>query len=429
MSCNRFDAMSNEDALGNKNYLTNAGSVNNIVLTISHLIRGSKENAICSNRGICDTSSGICECSANFDSSNGYNQEGSRGDCGYQSTYTQYCPGLISCSGHGSCTDNPQYRCICASGWTGADCSEKLCPSDYAWFGYAEEENVFHLSTLAECSNVGLCDRVTGTCRCQAGFTGAACNRLSCPSSSSNLEEACSNHGLCYDISTLATLATTNGELAGFSYGGQNNPNNPYTWDANRIYGCYCDAGYTGYDCSLHTCPYGSNPDAVGELNEVQLVSCTVSSANSTNSQALIHLTFREQTTTDFSPLTTTTELKSLLEGLSSINSVAVELFNTSASDQLCTETGNAFLITFLSNPGDLPLIKYHTQNIDSFDVQQIQAGSKSNVECNDRGICDRTTGLCQCFPGYGSSDGQGNAGSTGDCGYIEPIAPVDQGS
>ena len=57
-------------------------------------------------------------------------------------------------------------------GWTGADCSEKLCPFDLSWFAYPEADNVAHLSTYAECSNQGLCDRITGKCSCTTGFTG-----------------------------------------------------------------------------------------------------------------------------------------------------------------------------------------------------------------------------------------------------------------
>lgn len=32
-------------------------------------------------------------------------------------------------------------------------------------------------SKMAECSNVGVCDRETGTCKCSPPFTGAACER------------------------------------------------------------------------------------------------------------------------------------------------------------------------------------------------------------------------------------------------------------
>lgn len=48
--------------------------------------------------------------------------------------------------------------------------------------------------------------------------------------------------------------------------------------------------------------------------------------------------------------------------------------------------------------------------------------GTKEMIECSGRGICNRLTGVCSCFNGYGSSDGQGNVGLYGDCGYITPL-------
>lgn len=36
--------------------------------------------------------------------------------------------------------------------------------------------------------------------------------------------------------------------------------------------------------------------------------------------------------------------------------------------------------------------------------------------------MADRKTGSCKCAPQYGSSDGLGNYGSTGDCGNINAL-------
>lgn len=46
-----------------------------------------------------------------------------------------------------------------------------------------------------------------------------------------------------------------------------------------------------------------------------------------------------------------------------------------------------------------------------------VQAGTKEYELCSHKGLCDYTMGTCECFPGYGSSDGQNNKGSLGDCG------------
>jgi len=391
-----------------------ANALSRAQLTVIKLVAGTKEDDACSNRGICDTNNGVCECSDFFDTSNGYDLPGTRGDCGYATQTIQFCPGTVSCSAHGQCKNNPTYRCQCSDGWTGADCSERLCPKGLTWFSYPESDNVAHISDYSECSNAGLCNRNTGVCECQLGFTGAACDRLTCPGATAD-SAGCSDHGQCLDMNSMAALATINGDLAHFTYG--DTPNVPKTWDAFRLFGCLCDPQYTGYDCSLYTCPYGDDPDTMNQSDEQQIISCT-----DKDLVGAIVLTFRQQSTITLSPKATIVDVQSALEALTGVGKVNVDVYVAGHPDSLCTVAGNQFIVTFLTVHGNLPPIQFSVQRIDTFDVTQYMQGTKENIECSGRGICDHGTGQCGCFEGYGSSDGRGGAGTMGDCGFVEPI-------
>lgn len=93
-----------------KRKLIYSNSLTGTQLVVAKKVQGTKESEQCSNRGICDTASGVCSCSDFFDTSNGYNKPGTRGDCGYATQTIQFCPGSISCSAHGRCLNNPTYR-------------------------------------------------------------------------------------------------------------------------------------------------------------------------------------------------------------------------------------------------------------------------------------------------------------------------------
>jgi hypothetical protein len=46
-------------------------------------------------------------------------------------------------------------------------------------------------------------------------------------------------------------------------------------WDWNMVYGCVCDSGYSGYDCSLRSCPKGDDPVTTAQLDDMQVLRCT----------------------------------------------------------------------------------------------------------------------------------------------------------
>ena len=56
----------------------------------------------------------------------------------------QVCPN--SCSGQGRCV-NPGMVCVCFAGYTGGDCSLRLCPFDSAWvrIWYFDKFNMYSL--------------------------------------------------------------------------------------------------------------------------------------------------------------------------------------------------------------------------------------------------------------------------------------------
>lgn len=389
-------------------------------------VRGSKEWTPCSGRGRCETDTGVCQCYTGFASSNRRGDAGDFADCGFASQPITSCPGMaIECSGHGRCSGHPQYVCTCEAGWIGGDCGERTCPAGKAWFDLASAADLAH--SAAECSNRGNCDRTTGQCRCQEGFSGEACSKLQCPGTDAIAGTTCSGHGFCYTMAGMAQEATTNGVHTPFTYGRDRNSGD--TWDHDSNQGCICNDGFHGYDCSLRSCPVGDDPTTTGQYDEVQTLDCAHVGGAPT-----FKLRFRRQTTGPISFAATAMDVAAALEGLSTIGKISVTF--TVGHSQACSSTGtNTMTFSFSTENGDVPSIEVvrnmgYTQGTDlNFSpVAAATESTKGTTEtdvCSGRGLCNHITGNCECFIGFGSSDGSGGAGGVADCGYREPFVPT----
>ncbi|KAL7553937.1 hypothetical protein ACHAWF_017304 [Thalassiosira exigua] len=387
------------------------------LITSQKVVTGDKEADICSNHGVCDEDKGVCQCLDDWMTSDGYGNAGTRGDCGHRSTgTTTTCPGEPACLGHGTCLGPPTYRCDCESGRSGPDCSLIDCPTGKSWFSFPSADNTAH--SEAECSDMGICNRDTGQCECASGFEGAACQYLTC-------QQDCHGNGECLSMSKLAEKNEVNGVLFPYTYG--SDPNNALTWDSGQVFGCHCSDNFEGHECNLKSCPSGDDPLTNHQKNEVQQLSCTDS-----DDAGSFQLSFRGETIS-VAATDTAADLESALNGMSTVESVAVS-YNDPAiyvgapsldpdALQICRASEGLIDIEFLSPTGDVPEISVsNAVDIDgALTITTLEDGTKEYKTCSGRGLCDHSSGLCKCFPGFASSDGQGNIGSRRDCGARNP--------
>merc|ERR1712146_720190 len=130
--------------------------------------------AECSNKGLCDRTTGICTCFPGYD---GLACQRSR------------CPD--DCNGRGSCFPerilaikaNREYStpwdankhtgCFCDAGYRGASCELQECPTT------ADVIGGFGNEAGRDCSGRGICNYETGVCDCFTGFYGEGCDKQS----------------------------------------------------------------------------------------------------------------------------------------------------------------------------------------------------------------------------------------------------------
>mmetsp|Transcript_18301 Transcript_18301/g.65113 ORF Transcript_18301/g.65113 Transcript_18301/m.65113 type:complete len:827 (-) Transcript_18301:915-3395(-) len=398
--------------------------------------KGTKEDAICGDRGECDQFTGVCFCNMlnlnafqyAFTSSDGYGHPGVRGDCGAQLKDPKSCPAsydavegkLLECSNRGVC-DNATFTCQCNEGHYSANCALRKCPTSIAWFSEATGPD--EAREVQECSGMGDCEVTEGVCKCRDGFGGSACERLEC-STEDDFGSVCSGNGVCLAMYRLAEIADYGGAAAGITYG-SGTQNLETVWDSRKLFGCHCDTadpfqpnngpvsfisgtpvlnpmagGYVGFDCSKRWCPVGADPYGGGEFEEQ-----TIAFAGSS-----FKVEFRRAFSATINLPVNASDVEFILENMTTISDVDVVVSGEAYDGKI--------RVKFLGELGDLPFMSTDK----GYNVTENVRGSKEPVECSGRGVCDYTTGQCMCLKGFLGGDGGGGVGSRRDCSRRDPL-------
>jgi hypothetical protein len=310
------------------------------------------------------------------------------------------CPN--SCSGHGRC--DPENVCRCIDEYTAPDCSQRTCPNGTSWADKARGVADAHYGG-AECSDRGLCNRIDGKCRCEAGFEGLACQRLT---------SSCGSFGIPSSMLQLYQFNTPNADISTYT-----------TWDANALTGCTCSYGYTGPNCEMRMCPKGDDPLTPTTGNYKFRLSYNFT-ADDFHQAGVIKLRFYGFTTYMLAN-STAAECATAMTGLPNLGTTSCERFTTPNSVNMLGQSNITFIVTVEKWP-ELPLennIYYHSgspsldfvlcEGVTNSPLGVAAIGSTCIVDivtdtsatlpeyeyCSGRGICDFALGNCQCFNAF----------------------------
>lgn len=225
----------------------------------------------------------------------------------------------------------------------------------------------------------------------------------------------CSGNGRCLSLRDVSLLRSytpdsynTDPDLAEYT-----------DWDADKIYGCICDEGWSGAVCSLQTCAKGVDPVLIpSTVNEIQLLECQCNKDIGCRGGLYLQL---DNEVTSYIPFSATVAvIKQRLEQFQAITSVDVTLLASadSSNQAICSlgDRGSVTQITFLQPKGSVSRLivrpvnglkpgKIHIRAKDEVSILLTynlrSVGSTAVLqECSGRGDCDRGTGTCQCQRG-----------------------------
>jgi len=180
-------------------------------------------------------------------------------------------------------------------------------------------------------------------------------------------------------------------------------------WDKQSLMMCNCDNGYTGPDCSLSVCPRGDDPLTLNQnIREVLL---TVTSA--TYAYGVLGIEFHGETIwislSDPSSKNCTETFRAAKDVFGQVvctftrRGNEVQLYNIKfvkwplypKENNLYFHNGNPKVTDFLC---DITLAKADI----TCGFTDVQASNiVEHLPCSNRGICDSSSGRCNCYDGY----------------------------
>jgi len=352
----------------------------------------------------------------------------------------------------------------CEPGFTGSDCTQLKCPFSMSFAtSNIEKDWVFTPSTAShiitkyptngvettngkqlqcqkdttfdnqhvyrECGGRGLCDRSTGECKCFPSFTGEGCRRTTCPND-------CSGHGQCRtDANSFYYIGQTPKVPYGTQIPAYSKARGASTWGIHwpllKYQQCHCDAGYEGDDCSLRQCPRGDDPETECNTDrgeDIQRLTCKFATGVK---KAFFQLRFTDQfggeydtrpIKVDIEGLTAAQNANSIQDALEALPNFAIPQVEVDFDDTSKTDpkidvkftdghnTGKQQILMYKATApcasGSQPLFRTTVVNGDltcSVKRTPLKEGAnyRESSTCSNRGICDQSTGRCNCFDGF----------------------------
>jgi hypothetical protein len=252
----------------------------------------------------------------------------------------------------------------------------------------------------------------------------------------------CSGQGICRTLREVAAGAlsrTAIGNQGGsIIFAGVKEPFDYSLWDADKHQMCVCDAGFTGVDCSLRSCPRHGDPLTPqtarwcgGEECAHEIQSFRLSSAGETtyrfqftDNRNVTSMAYATVDTLANAPgivpvddrktkiAGPTTNAGIIMEALRSVPGGSMQLVEVSAVEDPDSQGSlqRTFEITFFGFSGaQYPLIIESVSGAGRVEDQPstVTIGNIEDIECSGRGLCDSSAGLCKCASYVSSLFGQ----------------------